>query len=295
MKLSVIIPAFNREELLIRCLRSLDVPVQRESDYEVCVVDDGSGLDEEKIRSQIAVHYPLIWRSFENQRGRSAARNEGIRSTSGDIIVFHDSDMEAQEGCLHAHLNRHYNQSGTAVIGKILWPKGGSFLRYIGSRGAAKIKPDDAVPPRYFVTGNASLERCNLPEKGPFDETLPGWGGEDLDLGIKLHAAGVTFVYAPEAVSYHNFRGNLTNHIRRTSLYGAQTLPVLISRHPELKTILKINLMDSFFWRLVVSDPVFLTVLWKARILDKLFLPDMVYDYLTFAAYARGWLKREKK
>ncbi len=127
MNLSVIIPAFSREELLIRCLRSLDIPVQGESDYEVCVVDDCSGLDEEKVRSQIAVRYSLLWCSFEYSRGRSAARNEGIRSTSGDIVVFLDSDMEAQEGCLNAHLNRHCNQSGTAVIGKIKWPKGGSF------------------------------------------------------------------------------------------------------------------------------------------------------------------------
>jgi len=289
MFLSVIIPASGRKDTLIRCLKSLDRRIDAE--FEVCVIDDGSGLDENEIRMMSDVSYPLIWRSFDIPGGRSAARNEGIHSTSGDVIVFLDSDMETADGFLETHLKYHRDHPHTAVIGRIKWPEGGSFLRYIGTRGISKLKENDNVPPQYFVTGNASIERSDLPSQSPFDETLPGWGGEDLDLGMKLHAAGITFMYAPEALSVHHFDGGLGMHVVRTFSYGFNTLPILADRYPEILKITKLNLLDSLLWRFLIHKIVFNTVLLFAIIFDKLPLPAFLFDYLTFAAYARGWLK----
>ena len=291
MKLSVIIPAYNRQELLIRCLISLNRDIQGEDEYEVCVVDDGSSLNEEEIRAHVTPRYPLIWRSFPSEKGRSSARNEGIRSTSGDILVFLDSDMEAQKGFLQSHIMSHQVNLHTAVIGRIVWPKGGSFLRYIGSRGVMKLKPGETIPPWYFVTGNASIERSDLPGKIPFDETLPAWGGEDLDLGMQLHSHSIRFAYAPDAISYHNFTGTLREHIYRTTLYGELVLPILVKRHPKLKEILNLHFLKSPFWRMAIAKVFFYPALWKAVLLDKVFIPDWWFDYLTFSAYARGWLK----
>jgi len=291
MSLSVIIPAHGREELLIRCLTSLKGNIDVDFECEVCVVDDGSGLDEDTIRKQLAAGSSFIWRSFHKPRGRSAARNKGIRSTTGEIIVFLDSDMEADESFLRSHYEYHSEHPHTVVVGKIEWPKGGSFLRYIGSRGVAGLKPGEPVPPWYFVTGNASVRRSDLPGGRAFDESLPGWGGEDLDLGMKLHAAGVKFAYAPEAVSRHNFEGNLAGHIRRTALYGRTVLPVLVKRHPELETILRLDNLNSLLWRIAVQKMLYTPAVLAARIFDPLPLPDCLFDYLTYAAYAGGWLK----
>ena len=291
MDISVVIPAHAGTELLVRCLVSLKRGCQGAGDYEVCVVDDGGGIDEGGIREAAKPDYPLVWRSFSVSRGRSAARNEGIRSTSGEIVVFLDSDMEARAGFLDAHSVRHRNHPRTAVIGGIEWPSGGSFRRYIGSRGVAKLGPEDDVPCRYFVTGNASVVRTDLPAGNAFDESLPGWGGEDLDLGLRLRDAGVTFVSAPEAASYHHFDGDLSGHIARTTLYGEKTLPLLTGCRPELARELRLDLLASPLWRAAVSGAVTGPVCLAARIFDRMPLPDVVFDYLTFAAYARGWLK----
>ena len=289
MTLSVIIPAYGRSDLLISCLKSLNR--NRGFEYEVCVINDGSGLDENKIRTESDVSYPFIWRSFDTPRGRSSARNEGIKSTTGEIIVFLDSDMTARNGFLEAHLKSHRKHPHTASIGKIIWPKGGSFLRYISTRGVAKLKSDSSVPPWYFTTGNASIERNDLPTDSPFDETLPGWGGEDLDLGMKLHDAGVKFTFAPEAISFHNFDGNLRTHINRTYLFGLNTLPILVSRHPEILGITKLYLLKSAMLRFLIKKPVFYPILFFTNIFNALPIPVKVFDYLTFAAYARGWMK----
>ncbi len=294
MNLSVIIPAYGKEELLIRCLTSLDRNMQGDYDYEVCVVDDGSGLDENSVRQRVSPKYPLKWRSFTSVIGRSTARNEGIRSTTGDIIVFLDSDMETREGFIFAHIKSHREHPRTAVIGKVIWPKGGSFLRYIGSRGVKKLRHGETVQPWYYSTGNSSVRRCDLPGDNVFDETLQGWGGEDLDLGLKLHAAGLDFMYVPEALSYHNYDGDLSGHLHRTELYGRNTLPVLVERYPGLEKILRLDLMNSIVWRMVVHKKFFTSVARAANILDSFPLPALVFDYLTFAAYSRGWLMGRK-
>ena len=148
MILSVIIPAYGREELLIRCLASLNRNTQGDCDYEVCVVDDGSAINEKAVRRHAAPEYPLLWHSLSSDIGRGGARNEGIRSTTGEIIVFLDSDMEAYENLINSHIACHRNHPGTAVIGRVIWPKRGSFLRYIGSRGPCRSRRSMASRPR---------------------------------------------------------------------------------------------------------------------------------------------------
>ncbi|OWK74517.1 hypothetical protein CBW16_03665 [Flavobacteriaceae bacterium JJC] len=92
MKLSIIIPVYNSEKYLQRCLESVfgqDLPF---SDYEVIVINDGS-KDESK---NIILHFK---NQFENlllidqpNRGVSAARNAGLALAKGDYITFIDSD-----------------------------------------------------------------------------------------------------------------------------------------------------------------------------------------------------------
>ena len=294
MNLSVIIPAHGRKDHLIRCLRSLDTDRQGNLDYSACVIDDGSALDEEFVRKNAGVHYSLLWRAFPSNRGRGAARNEGIHSTSGDIVVFMDSDMEAQSGFLEAHLRCHEEQPQTAVIGRINWPERGGFIRYIGTRGVRKLAPGQTVPPWYFVTGNSSVRRSDLPGEKPFDEKLAGWGGEDQDLGMRLSNDGISFMYAPEAQTYHHFEGTIAQHIQRTFLYGRDILPVLIERYPELREAVKLDVSGTLHGRLLVSDAVFYPMTALARLCDILPLPSKLYDYLTFAAYCRGWKKGKR-
>ncbi len=200
--------------------------------------------------------------------------------------------MEVAPGFLEAHAAVHREHPRSVAVGRIVWPRGGGFLRYIGSRGAAKLRPGDPVPPWYFVTGNASIERKDLPPGDTFDGSIPGWGGEDLDLGLALARVGVGFVHAHDAAAFHHFTGTLSGHLERTRSYGRYSLPVLVGKHPELRRILRLNLLDSAIWRALVSDGVFQPVSTLARTFDAFPLPDALYDYLTFAAYARGWLDR---
>jgi peptidoglycan/xylan/chitin deacetylase (PgdA/CDA1 family) len=58
-------------------------------------------------------------------------------------------------------------------------------------------------PWRLFYTGNVSFPRALFERVGGFEDAFQGWGLEDLDLGLRMHRAGATFVYSRFAVGLH--------------------------------------------------------------------------------------------
>ncbi len=85
VKFSIIIPVYNVENYIDRCLKS--VSEQTYKDYEVIIINDGS--TDKSI--DIAKKYPYKIISQKNQ-GLSAARNRGIKEAKGEYLLFLDSD-----------------------------------------------------------------------------------------------------------------------------------------------------------------------------------------------------------
>lgn len=89
-KVSVIIPSFNREKTIERCINS--IINQTIAPYEIIVVDDGSTDGTIKILENLVCDYLKIIK--QNHKGAQAARNLGIMNASGEYIAFLDSDDE---------------------------------------------------------------------------------------------------------------------------------------------------------------------------------------------------------
>lgn len=89
MKVSVIIPVYNQEELVIRCLDS----IPKRDDVEIIVINDGSTDDTLKVLNEYKSKYPnLKIKSYKNNKGVSYARNKGIETSTGEYLIFIDSD-----------------------------------------------------------------------------------------------------------------------------------------------------------------------------------------------------------
>lgn len=86
-KVSVIIPTYNRAHLVEKAIQS--VLDQTFPDFEVIVVDDGSTDNTRKVVSQFKDKVRYI---YQDNKGRSAARNCGMRHSRGQYITFLDSD-----------------------------------------------------------------------------------------------------------------------------------------------------------------------------------------------------------
>lgn len=89
-KISVIIPAYNAEKMIERCIKS--ILEQSYNNLEVIVVDDGSTDGTKNIVSDIALKDKRLIYEFQNNAGVSAARNRGIKCADGQMITFVDAD-----------------------------------------------------------------------------------------------------------------------------------------------------------------------------------------------------------
>lgn len=90
-KISVIVPVYNVEKYLNKCLESL--VNQSYNDIEIIVINDGSTDNSQEIIVEYAQKYPEKIKYFEKQNGGlSDARNFGLKKASGDYICFVDSD-----------------------------------------------------------------------------------------------------------------------------------------------------------------------------------------------------------
>lgn len=91
MKLSIIIPAYNAEKDIARCVES--IISQPFSDYEIIIIDDGSTDNTESVCKTLMERDSRIsFSQMPSNQGVSAARNEGIRRAKGDWIMFVDAD-----------------------------------------------------------------------------------------------------------------------------------------------------------------------------------------------------------
>ena len=92
MLLSIIIPVYNTELYIERCLESVSNLCLE--DYEIILINDGSNDSSETIiRNYIAQHKDANIRLINQEnRGLSYSRNQGIRAASGDYVQFLDSD-----------------------------------------------------------------------------------------------------------------------------------------------------------------------------------------------------------
>ena len=92
MKLSIVVPLYNKEKYIERCLDSLLAQDLPSSEYEIIVVDDGSTDSSYSIASDYSEKHLNIKLFNQKNQGAGAARNKGLDLASGDYVYFLDAD-----------------------------------------------------------------------------------------------------------------------------------------------------------------------------------------------------------
>lgn len=111
MKLSVVVPVFNVESYLQKCVGSLlsqDLP---RDEYEIILVDDGSTDSSGRMCDDLAVANGIIRVIHQPNKGLSAARNTGIAAAFGEYIQFVDSDDSLNQNVLGALIGQMEQQN----------------------------------------------------------------------------------------------------------------------------------------------------------------------------------------
>jgi glycosyltransferase involved in cell wall biosynthesis len=209
---SVIIPTYNRHEVLRRCLDALAAQTVPAGSFEVIIADDGSTDGTEAMVATWAAGATLPVRYFHQRNaGANAARNAAIRLANAPILLIINDDTIAVPGLLAAHLVMHgaYPGEAVCVLGRMtispeLRPSLFAALHHDASfrqfAGRTELGWDA------FFTCNLSVKRDFLLRHGLFDEALR-WH-EDIELGERLVRHGLRLLYCPEALGlHHHFLG----------------------------------------------------------------------------------------
>jgi glycosyltransferase involved in cell wall biosynthesis len=189
---SVVIPVFNRPDLLERCLSSLlqqDFPL---ADVEFLVCDDGSTVDLGPVVERFQGILPeMKFLRRDPSKGPAAARNMGIRHSKASIIVTIDSDVICARdflsrlvGALEEHPEWAAVQASVIPIGACsspIWD--------------APMNNGEAYP-----TGGSAYRATALFQVGGFDEAL--LVGEDAAIAADILAIG-EYGFIREAIVYH--------------------------------------------------------------------------------------------
>lgn len=106
MKLSIIIPAYNVEQYLERCVESCEDQDIPHNEYELIVVDDGSTDSTLQVANELAGKYGNITVLTQKNQGQSVARNYGMEEAKGEYIWFVDSDDYIECNCMKGLLKK---------------------------------------------------------------------------------------------------------------------------------------------------------------------------------------------
>ncbi len=209
MKLSVVIPTFNKVALLKQTLEALSLQdVSPDCSWEIVVVNDGSSDGTGDFLHSLAVAggVDLVVVDPPGNVGRARARNLGARSAAGTWILFLDDDIVAPPGLLRAHLDMLEAHPDCGTIGYAVTEPAlvdGPHFHYLDSRGVARLGPGPA-PGRFFVTQNAAVPRRAFLDSGGFDEEFSTYGFEDMEVAFRLEEkTGVKFLALTSPVPVH--------------------------------------------------------------------------------------------
>lgn len=105
MDLSIIIPMYNAEKYISRCLSSLLDQVIQYEHYEIIIINDGSVDNSLEVAENFSQKYSFIRVYSTKNLGSSSARNLGIKLAKGNFIHFMDSDDYITSNSLNTLLN----------------------------------------------------------------------------------------------------------------------------------------------------------------------------------------------
>lgn len=278
-RFSVIVPVYNRVDEINDLLESLSAQTCR--DFEVIIVEDGStepcGDLVRSFAGKVDVRY-----FYKPNEGRSIARNYGIDRSSGDYLVFFDSDCVIPRdyfAILSAELDRQpldcfggpdaAHESFTPVQKAISFAMT-SFLTTGGIRGG-KVQMEKFVP-RSF---NMGYSRKVYDTVGGFREMF----SEDIDMSTRIRQAGFSIGLIHPAHVFHKRRVDFARFWRQVYVFGMSRITLKLLYPDSLKLVHTLPALAVIIGVLLLLLGIFVTP-W-------FLLPIGIY---LFAIFLSAWI-----
>jgi len=231
----VIIPTFNNKNELSECLASLDRQTFRSFFVHICVDGSTDNTIEWLSHQPYTFDFTIHEHADHGNHGRAAARNLGLQNVSAPYVILLDSDVIAQSNLLAAHLSFIKKWEGISV-GDIRFDNSQEniWAYYLQQRGKHRYAHGKVIPPQYFVTQNVAFPSLLIEKTGLMDEAIKGYGGDDLDYGVRLvHDTHWKCRYNIKASVHAEMNKNLETALTQLHEFGFQSLPYLLKKFDE--------------------------------------------------------------
>ena len=225
MKISVIIPTYNRKHTLQRAIDS--VLAQTFKPYEIIIVDDGS---KDGTKEWLLQNYPSVQYIHQPNNGVSSARNKGIQISQGSWIALLDSDdewmpekleyqsrfLEMNRDSSFCHTNEIWIRNGVRVNQMKKHKKyGGDIFKHC--LDICRISPSSSI-----------IKKDVFEEVGAFDESLTVC--EDYDLWLRVTAKfNILFLDEPLIKKYGGHLDQLSRVPEGIEQYRIRSLEKILS------------------------------------------------------------------
>lgn len=208
--ISVIIPTYNRSEILRQCLQALELQSFPFGSFEIIIVDDGSSDNTAEVvgstKSQHEIRY-----FHEANSGPSAARNMGVQHARSDLILIMNDDAIAAGNLVagHYYMHQKLKQERLAVVGTREFRNEDKtrVLNFLCDQVPFSMRvhsfKEGFYPPPYFITFNLSMLKRDFEKAGRFDEDFPSAIGEDTEFGIRWKNSGGSIFFLPQLRAHH--------------------------------------------------------------------------------------------
>lgn len=226
-ELSVIVPVYNVEKYLVKCLDSL--VSQSIRDYEIIIINDGSTDDSQNIIDIYERKYSDIIKSYIKENGGlSDARNFGIRHANGKYITFLDSDDYVDNNLYRGMLDIANSNDSDLVVGDIeyFWQDDNKTLVKEGLHEISENNIKNLFLSPLFAWNK--IYKKELFDKLDLQYPVGLWY-EDIPVSLKVFSS-------IKSVGYYNHPGYHYRQ-RSSSIMGSKNDPRLIDIFTEFKNI----------------------------------------------------------
>ena len=302
ISIDVVIPCYNVENIIEKCLNSLLSQTYPKDKYHCYFINDYSRDKTRDILDRYSGHQNITIIHHEKNKGLSATRNTGAALGHSELVAFLDGDMIVENDWIESFL-LYFDKYIIGVMGDNI-PPPDIILNpiekyYFGTkRGARQFGDGDYISFQYMLYGNAMIKRSVLSEVGFFDENIIQYGGEDTDLSAKIwDKYKGCFVFSKNSNSIHFHRRSINEFCLSMKTYGYNNLPILINRYPQYKKELGGDWVFSFKGY-ILFNPIIKMII-KSILLIKplqIFIRYIVINsVITGARKSKKWIKLNKK
>lgn len=129
MQLSIIVPVYNVEKYILRCLKSLlDLDIPSEN-YEIIIINDGSTDGSIQLLEPVLNGVLNVLIINQENKGLGAARNVGLNTAKGDYVYFLDSDDYVDSKNFASLFNDNYWYNADIIMGNAVWNYGDNEIK----------------------------------------------------------------------------------------------------------------------------------------------------------------------